>query len=226
MIIKIIACILSLVSLVGFWRLFQKFGRQGWEGIIPVYQTYVLGQLAKDKKRGLCVGLAELILLVLSPFSKNSVIFSVLILIVTCAYLYFGIPFYKNICAKMHIDKYWTIAWVLCPGLVAIIFGLGREFDWLTYDEDLNFEDVKKTFNATVKDAGKTFDKMVDEAKKETEEKKAETKEKVDSAVSEVKEAVKSDIEETKADIAETKEKVDQKVEEIKKEVKENSSEK
>lgn len=220
MIIRIIACIFSLVALLGFWRLFQKFGRKGWEGIIPVYKTYVLGQLTKDKKRGLCVGLAELIILILGPFAKNSTIFSLLILIVACAYLYFGIPFYKNVCSKMHIDKYWTIAWILCPGLVAIVFGLGKEFDWLTYDEDLNFEEVKKTFNSTVKDATKTFNKMVDEAQKETEEKKAETKEKVDSAISEVKEAVKSDVEETKADIAEVSEKVDKKVEEVKDAVK------
>ena len=34
--------IISIFSLVVMWRLFQKMGRKGWEGIIPFYSTYVM----------------------------------------------------------------------------------------------------------------------------------------------------------------------------------------
>ena len=41
MILELIATILSLV---GSWMVYKKMGRQGWEGIVPFYNTYVLCQ--------------------------------------------------------------------------------------------------------------------------------------------------------------------------------------
>ena len=41
MILEIIGAILSMV---GSWMIFKKMGRQGWEGIVPIYNTYVLCQ--------------------------------------------------------------------------------------------------------------------------------------------------------------------------------------
>ena len=38
MILELIATILSLV---GSWMVYKKMGRQGWEGIVPIYNTYV-----------------------------------------------------------------------------------------------------------------------------------------------------------------------------------------
>lgn len=31
-----------LISLVAYWRIFQKAGKPGWASIIPIYNTYVL----------------------------------------------------------------------------------------------------------------------------------------------------------------------------------------
>lgn len=39
--IQIIAAILSMA---GSWMVYKKMGRQGWEGIVPIYNTYVLCQ--------------------------------------------------------------------------------------------------------------------------------------------------------------------------------------
>jgi len=36
-----ISVILGLVSLLSCWFIFKKFGRNGWEGIIPIYNSYV-----------------------------------------------------------------------------------------------------------------------------------------------------------------------------------------
>ena len=36
--------ILTILYFVCNWRIYQKMGRQGWEGIIPVYNAYVLFQ--------------------------------------------------------------------------------------------------------------------------------------------------------------------------------------
>ena len=34
--------IVTILTLAASWRIFQKMGRKGWEGIIPLYNTYVL----------------------------------------------------------------------------------------------------------------------------------------------------------------------------------------
>ena len=34
--------IVSIVLMAGQWRVFQKMGRRGWEGIIPGYNFYIL----------------------------------------------------------------------------------------------------------------------------------------------------------------------------------------
>ena len=39
MILEILATILILIA---DWQLFKKMGREGWEGIIPLYNNYVL----------------------------------------------------------------------------------------------------------------------------------------------------------------------------------------
>ena len=36
------AFISTVVSMIGMWFMFTKMGREGWEGIIPIYNMYIL----------------------------------------------------------------------------------------------------------------------------------------------------------------------------------------
>lgn len=36
--------IVTVLMLIGQWKYYQKMGRQGWEGIVPLYNTYVAFQ--------------------------------------------------------------------------------------------------------------------------------------------------------------------------------------
>lgn len=38
----IIELIVVLISLAASWMIFKKMGRQGWEGIVPLYNNYIL----------------------------------------------------------------------------------------------------------------------------------------------------------------------------------------
>ena len=40
----ILSLIIGILTLVAEWMIFKKMGRQGWEGIVPIYNTYVLCQ--------------------------------------------------------------------------------------------------------------------------------------------------------------------------------------
>lgn len=41
-----------LLNLIASWRLFEKAGLQGWKGLIPIYNTYCLYQMAFGKGKG------------------------------------------------------------------------------------------------------------------------------------------------------------------------------
>ncbi|WP_418359293.1 signal peptidase I [Sphingobacterium detergens] len=41
----IVFIILTIIAAYGFWLLFEKAGRRGWEGIVPVYSQWIQGQI-------------------------------------------------------------------------------------------------------------------------------------------------------------------------------------
>lgn len=42
--------ILFIYYIPTYWKIFQKFGRKGWEGIIPIYNRYIFFNEVWDKK--------------------------------------------------------------------------------------------------------------------------------------------------------------------------------
>jgi len=45
---------ISVVFIVGMWRVFTRAGQPGWVCIIPIYNLYVLLQIAADLAGGSC----------------------------------------------------------------------------------------------------------------------------------------------------------------------------
>ena len=43
-----VSVLLTLVSYVANWFIYKKLGREGWEGIIPFYNTYVMFEVIYD----------------------------------------------------------------------------------------------------------------------------------------------------------------------------------
>ncbi|ULT28129.1 signal peptidase I [Sphingobacterium sp. E70] len=41
----IVFIVLTIIAAYGFWLLFEKAGRRGWEGIVPVYSQWIQGQI-------------------------------------------------------------------------------------------------------------------------------------------------------------------------------------
>lgn len=44
--ILLLVIALYAVYVIGLWKLFKKAGKQGWEAIIPFYNTYVLVEIS------------------------------------------------------------------------------------------------------------------------------------------------------------------------------------
>lgn len=48
----ILSLIMILLTLIASWKLFEKAGLPGWKGLIPIYNTYCLYQMAFGKGKG------------------------------------------------------------------------------------------------------------------------------------------------------------------------------
>jgi hypothetical protein len=44
--------ILALLAIIGFWRMFEKAGRPGWESLIPIYNVYMMCKIGGTKNWG------------------------------------------------------------------------------------------------------------------------------------------------------------------------------
>lgn len=49
MIVIILYLAVLALLLVSYWKIYEKAGRQGWEGIIPIYNLYVLTIIIKKE---------------------------------------------------------------------------------------------------------------------------------------------------------------------------------
>lgn len=47
MLLGVIILIFAIIAVAGVWKLFKKAGQPGWAAIIPIYNTYILLQIAE-----------------------------------------------------------------------------------------------------------------------------------------------------------------------------------
>ena len=98
MLLEIIGAILSMV---GSWMIFKKMGRQGWEGIVPIYSTYVLCKVL--------YGNGWKFLLLLIPFYN----------------IYFGIKMMIDLAKAFNLGAGFGIGLLLLPFIFQMILGFG-----------------------------------------------------------------------------------------------------
>lgn len=46
--------VVTIITLAASWRIFQKMGRKGWEGIIPLYNTMCSLRSCTETAGGCC----------------------------------------------------------------------------------------------------------------------------------------------------------------------------
>ncbi len=41
----VLILLIIILILVSYWKIFEKAGRQGWEGIVPIYNNWVMAEI-------------------------------------------------------------------------------------------------------------------------------------------------------------------------------------
>lgn len=116
----IIVIILSVIEIIGMWKVFKKAGKNGWEAIIPYYNTWTLVEISG------CVWWFFLIVIITSitsiVFSNNIINFINYIANIVVMYL-----INYNIAKKFGKDYGYAIGLTLIPFVFYPMLGFGND---------------------------------------------------------------------------------------------------
>ena len=135
----VIQLIAGLISIMGMWNIFIKFGRKGYTAIIPFYRFFALGDLSGRHKDGFFMmifsGLSDLssFIMIIIPIDEETV-FLVLILMLLSIVLYvpyfvFSVRVLMGVCAAFGKKKGWALLWSVSyiEWIFYLVFGFSKK---------------------------------------------------------------------------------------------------
>ena len=117
----IIFIALSIFLIVANVKVFQKAGKQGWEAIIPIYNSWVLVEIA---------GLDWWWFLIVCASSLASIISEDLAYIGLLASLFGGFVVNYNLSKKLHKDTGFAVLMTLVPIIAIPMIAFGKEYQF------------------------------------------------------------------------------------------------
>ena len=117
----------SVLYTVSLWKLFKKAGKNGWESLVPIYNTYVLIEISGLNWWYFLLAISGTIVSLLG-LENLTLITSILSLVVNFFIFY-------NLAKRMHKDPVGiAIAGIFVPGIIVPILGLSKN---ITYDSSV-----------------------------------------------------------------------------------------
>lgn len=122
----IVSLVMSILTIIGGWKMFQKFGEPGWKAIIPIYNTWV--EYRYTWKAGMMFpvvllgGGGGVLMTLAAEDSALQIAASVMFLIGWVL----SIVGYNKRCKAFGHGIGFTIGHVIAPGILTIILGFGK----------------------------------------------------------------------------------------------------
>ena len=116
-----------IVYIIGLWKLFKKAGKNGWEAIVPFYNTYVLIEIAGLNWWYFLIAISGTICSVLNITGLETI----------CTLLNMAVNFFVfyNLAKKFKKEPIpWAIGGALVYPIIVIIFGFANSF---VYDHSI-----------------------------------------------------------------------------------------
>lgn len=134
-VLNVLKDISLVIGLMGMWNIFIKYGKSGWNSIIPLVRWYRLGECAGKEKDGFFMmifsGIINLlnVIDVFFPYSSNEdLLIDFLIIILSIPHFIFNIRVYLGITESFGKRKRWILVWLFSEALAFLIFGFRRDF--------------------------------------------------------------------------------------------------
>ena len=123
---SVVSLVMSILTIIGGWKMFQKFGEPGWKAIIPFYATWV--EYGYTWKPIMMIPVALLgvggsaLMQIAEEGSALEMIASVAFL---AGWVLTIIAYYKRCKAFGHGIGF-TIGHIIAPGVFTIVLGFGK----------------------------------------------------------------------------------------------------
>lgn len=125
--------LLSILELIGKWKLFKKAGKNGWEAIVPYYNLWTLVEISECKWWFFLLAIASTILsfdISLDLNEASSISYNALEMIGSLANLFAMLMINYNISKKFNKSMGYAIGLTLLPFVFYPMLGLGSsKFD-------------------------------------------------------------------------------------------------
>ena len=123
---SVISLVMSILTIIGGWKMFRKFGEPGWKAIIPFYSTWVEYKYTWKAVMAIPVivlGFGGGILMKIAEAGSALQIIASLVFL--AGWVLTIIAYYKRCKAFGHGIGF-TIGHVIAPGILTIILGFGK----------------------------------------------------------------------------------------------------
>ena len=170
-----IFAIVSLLQMIGLWKMFEKSGVKGWWALIPAAREYQMGRCAGREQEGrlLCIftvlsrllnvlGIAPFVFLSRSVMSQDAAgtLLEVLTFALALPVLIYSIRIYSGLIEVYNLRKRWMWLWLLpyVDCLPALIWGFNPKYqpEWKVEDIKAELARLATHGSATVMDEGLT----------------------------------------------------------------------
>ena len=95
----IVGTIISILTIIAYWKVLTKANEEGWKSLIPIYNVYIMFKIAKNdgffKYLGSFIGAFVLMMIASASTSIPEVIIGILGIVAFILYLYTFIILYK-----------------------------------------------------------------------------------------------------------------------------------
>ena len=126
-----------VIYIIGIWKLYQKAGKQGWESIIPFYNSWILVEIS---------GLAWWWFLIVIAPTILGIVDDDLTGLATLIALFGHFCCYYNISKKLHKDTGFAILTTLFSGIMIPIIGFSKNYQ---FDNSVDVSDMGPFGNTT-----------------------------------------------------------------------------
>ena len=145
----IMAAIGTISSIVGFWRMFTKWGRPGYLSLLPFVRGWIFGKDSEKKPR-LVYSISDGSIMVMTPIfywirahgavtpvtfhgftfyvDKPMIIITVIWAIAEIARFSSSVFISANLVKKNNQKKGWILSWILFPKYTKIIWGFSNKY--------------------------------------------------------------------------------------------------
>lgn len=125
----LVALVISLLNLIGGWKMFRKAGKGGWEILIPIYSLYVMADIAKKKTLGALLIISYLLAIII-PFYFSNIEQLITIAVPILTFLSFVLTIIISVYFVRRYSKSLlvTICFILFPFILIPIIGFNKNF--------------------------------------------------------------------------------------------------